>query len=513
MSASHAQLITPTGQQIKVPTGIFINNEFRPACKGDTLDTVYPATGEVLCSVARGSKQDVDQAVAAARQAYKTVWGRKVTPQTRTAALYRWGELMEKHAEELGALEALDNGKPRWMATTMDVADAAACFKYYAGLADKIEGRTMELDDSNKFAFTRVEPIGVCGCIIPWNYPIMMMAWKLGPALAAGNTVVLKPAEQTPLSALRLAELSVEAGFPPGVINIVNGLGPDVGAAIAEHPDIDKVAFTGSTVTGRKVMEAAAKTNLKKVTLELGGKSPVLVFNDVDMDKAIPWVALALLFNMGQDCTAGSRLFVQSGIHDAFVARLVEAFKQHVVGDPFSDDTFQGPQITRAQQQKILAYIESGKQQGAKVEVGGGTWQGEGSDDRFANGFFVEPTIFSGCKKGMKIVDEEIFGPVLAVAKFDSEEEAIALANDTLYGLGAGVFSSDAARCMRVSAAIQAGTVWVNSYALLSNAVPFGGMKQSGYGRELGIEAVREYTQTKAVHLNINETLEWPLKG
>lgn len=511
MSAAHVQLSSPTGAKLKVPTGIFINNEFRAAKKGGELESYYPATGELLCKVAKGTVEDVDEAVTAARKAYTTSWGRKITPQARGAALYKWGELMEKHIDELGQLEALDNGKPKWMATTMDVADAAACFKYYAGLADKIEGRTMEHDDNNKFAFTRVEPIGVCGAIIPWNYPIMMLAWKLGPALAAGNTVILKPAEQTPLSALRLAELSIEAGFPPGVINVVNGLGAEVGSAISAHLDIDKIAFTGSTITGRKIMEAAAKTNLKKVTLELGGKSPVLVFDDVDIEKAIPWVALSMLFNQGQDCTAGSRLFVQKGIYDKFMAKLVDAYKATVVGDPFSDDTFQGPQITKQQQEKILAYIESGKQQGAKVEVGGGPWPG--AQGKFADGYWVAPTIFSGCKKGMKIVDEEIFGPVLAVASFETEEEAIALANDTMYGLGAGIFSENGSRCMRVAAAVHAGTVWVNNYALLSNAVPFGGMKQSGFGRELGIEALKEYTQTKSIHWNVNETLEWPIKG
>lgn len=511
MLPSHAELTAPNGLKIKVPTGIFINNEFRPAKKGGELESYYPATGELLCKVAQGTAEDVEDAVQAARTAYKSVWGRKISAQQRGAIMYKWAELIEQNIDELGTLEALDNGKPKWMATTMDLADAAGCFKYYAGLADKIEGRTMEHDDNMKFAFTRVEPIGVCGAIIPWNYPIGMLSWKLGPALAAGNTIVLKPAEQTPLSALRLAELAVEAGFPPGVINVVNGLGPDVGNAISHHMDIDKIAFTGSTITGRKVMEAAAKTNLKKVTLELGGKSPVVVFDDVDIEKAIPWVALAMLFNQGQDCTAGSRLFIQKGIYDKFLAKLVEAFKQHGVGDPFSDDTFQGPQITKQQQEKILAYIESGKQQGAKVEVGGEPWPG--AKGQFANGYWVAPTIFSGCKKGMKIFDEEIFGPVLAVASFETEEEVIELANDTMYGLGAGIFSENGSRCMRMVSAIQAGTVWVNNYALLSNAVPFGGMKQSGFGRELGIEALKEYTQLKSVHWNVNETLEWPPKA
>ncbi|UZJ57411.1 hypothetical protein CBS101457_006731 [Exobasidium rhododendri] len=510
--SSHVKLVSPIGSELSVPSGIFINNEFKEAVKGGKLETFYPATGKLLCEVSCGSSEDVDLAVTAARQAFKTTWGRHSTPTQRADCLYKWAMLMERHAAELGTLEAMDNGKPRWMATTMDVADSAGCLKYYAGLADKIEGKTIELNEMQKMAFTKVQPIGVCGLqIVPWNYPLMMIVWKLGPALAAGNTVVLKPAEQTPLTALRLAELSIEAGFPPGVINVVNGLGREVGHAIAHHTDIDKIAFTGSTVTGRKIMQAAANTNMKKVTLELGGKSPVLVFDDVDVDKAIPWVALAILFNQGQDCTAGSRLFVQKGIYDTFIKKLVEAFKAHKVGDPFSDETFQGPQVSKLQQEKILAYIEQGKKEGAKVEVGGGRW--EGAIGEFADGYWVAPTIFSGCKKGMKIVDEEIFGPVLAVASFHTEEEAIALANDTVYGLGAGIFSENASRCMRLAGEIDAGTVWVNNYALLSNAVPFGGMKQSGFGRELGMDAIKEYTQIKAVHFNYGEELEWPIRG
>lgn len=510
---SAIEITSPSGKTLKVPTGIFIENEFHKAAEGGPrLSTLNPATGKVLCEVECGTSADIDRAVAAGRRAFQTRWGRKSTPTQRNACLLKLADLIEAHADELGELESLDNGKPRWVATTMDVVDTAGCFRYYAGLADKIEGKTMELDEGTKMAFTRLEPIGVCAAIIPWNYPLMMLGWKLAPALAAGNCVVLKPAEQTPLTALLIAQLSVEAGFPPGVLSVVNGYGATVGAAMASHMDIDKVAFTGSTLTGRKIMEAASKSNLKKITLELGGKSPVLVFDDVDIEKAIPWVVIAILFNQGQDCTAGSRLFIQSGIYDKFVARLVAAMKEHGIGDPFDDANFQGPQITRAQQERILGFIESGKQEGAKLELGGGAWQGA-KGTPFEGGFWVEPTVFSGCKRGMKIVDEEIFGPVLAVAKFDTEDEAVALANDTKYGLGAGVFSQGAARCMRVAGAIQAGTVWVNNYALLSNAVPFGGAKQSGIGRELGVDAIKEYVQVKSVHWNYGEDLEWPLRG
>lgn len=343
------------------------------------------------------------------------------------------------------------------MAETIDLADSIYCLRYYAGLADKVSGKTIETNDAEKFAYTRVEPIGVTGAIIPWNYPIQMAAWKLGPALAAGNALILKPAEQTPLSILRLAELAVEAGYPAGALSVINGLGKDVGAAISNHPLIRKVAFTGSTITGRRIMTSAAQSNLKKVTLELGGKSPVLVFDDVNIDEAVPWVALAILFNQGQDCCAGSRLFVQRGIHDKFVAKLAEAFKAHKTGDPFDDATSHGPQVSKEQYEKILSYIQYGKDDGAKVVCGGGR-EDAVAKGSLEGGYWVAPTIFTGCKPGMRIVEEEIFGPVLAVIPFDTEEEAIEKANDTEYGLGAGIFSENGTRCVRVAAAIKAGT-------------------------------------------------------
>ncbi|KAJ1026709.1 hypothetical protein NDA16_002307 [Ustilago loliicola] len=502
---------SPSGKTLSIPTGLFINNKFVPSTTGETLETINPATGTSLGHVSAASPADVDLAVSAARTAFNTTWGRNSSPSQRASVLFKIADLLEQHAEELSEIESLDNGKPRWIAETMDIADTAGCFRYYGGLADKIEGKTIEQKEEEKLAFTRLEPLGVCGQIIPWNYPIGMLGWKVAPALAAGNCIVLKPAEQTPLSALRIAQLSVEAGFPAGVFNVVNGLGPVVGDAITAHMDVDKVAFTGSTAIGKRVMERAARSNLKKVTLELGGKSPVVVFEDADIDQAVNWAALGILFNQGQDCTAGSRLFVQESIYDKFLPKLVDAFKKHAIGDPFSNQTFQGPQITARHQQRILDYIESGKAEGAKVEVGGGAWT-EGAGE-FAKGFYVQPTIFSGCKKGMKIVDEEIFGPVLAVATFKDEQEAVRLANDTSYGLGAGVFSQNASRCMRVSGAIQAGTVWVNNYVVVSNAVPFGGYKSSGIGRELGVDAIKEYTQVKSVHWNFGETLDWPLTG
>lgn len=498
--------------EIALPTGLFINNEFRPARDGSVLTTPNPATGEDLATVSAATAQDVDDAVAAARTAFNTVWGSKSTPSQRAALIHKWASLIDENKEQLAMLESLDNGKPVWMARDVDIADSVECLRYYAGLADKIEGRTVELQEGAKFAFTRPEPIGVCGQIIPWNYPIQMFMWKVAPALAAGNTIVIKPAEQTPLSALRLAELAKEAGFPPGVLNVVNGVGAVTGNAISSHMDIDKVAFTGSTITGRKIMEAASKSNLKKVTLELGGKSPVVVFDSVDIDQAANWVCMAILFNHGQDCCAGSRLFLQETIQEKFLKVLKEKVEQIVIGDPENIKTFMGPLVSKQQFEKVKKYIKLGEEEGGQV-LSGGEWKLAHLPEKFKNGYFVPPTVFTGCKKGMKVVDDEIFGPVLAVQTFSTEEEAISLANDTSYGLGAGVFSQNASQCMRMVNAIKAGTVWCNQYMVLSNAVPFGGMKQSGFGRELGIEGLKEYTQTKAVHWNYGDELPWPLDG
>lgn len=498
--------------EIVLQTGLFINNEFRPSSDGSVLTTPNPATGEDLATVSAATAQDVDDAVAAARKAFNTVWGVNSTPSQRAELLNKWALLIEENIESLAMLESLDNGKPVWMARDVDITDSIGCLRFYAGLADKIEGRTMELQEGVRFAFTRPEPIGVCGQIIPWNYPIQMFMWKVAPALAAGNTIVIKPAEQTPLSALRLAELAAKAGFPPGVLNVVNGVGAITGNAISYHMDIDKVAFTGSTLTGRKIMEAASKSNLKKVTLELGGKSPVVVFDNVDIDQTANWVCTAILFNHGQDCCAGSRLFVQDTIKDKFYEVLKKKVEQIVIGNPESIKTFMGPLVSKQQHDKVKEYIRLGSQEGATVLTGGEDKLAH-LPEKFKNGYFVTPTVFTECKKGMKIVDEEIFGPVLAVQTFSTEAEAIELANDTSYGLGAGVFSQNASQCMRMVRAIKAGTVWCNQYMVLSNAVPFGGMKQSGFGRELGIEGLKEYTQTKAVHWNYGEEISWPMDG
>ncbi|XYA01143.1 hypothetical protein QA089_003695 [Meyerozyma guilliermondii] len=500
------------GRKIDIKTGLFINNEFRPSANGSVLTTPNPATGENLATISAATVEDVNAAVTAARTAFETTWGKKSTPSQRCSLINKWADLIEANIDSLAELESVDNGKPVWMARDVDIKDSIGCLRYYAGLADKIEGRTIEQEDGIKIAFTRAEPIGVCGQIIPWNYPIQMFMWKVAPALTAGNTVVIKPAEQTPLSALRLAELALEAEFPPGVLNVVNGTGAITGDAISRHMDIDKIAFTGSTVTGRKIMGAASKSNLKKVTLELGGKSPVVVFDSVDIDQTANWVCMAILFNHGQDCCAGSRLFVQETIKDKFFEVLKRKIEEIEIGDPGVETTFMGPLVSRQQQEKVKKYIQHGLEEGAVCLTGGEETLAH-LPEKFKDGFFVPPTVYTNCKKGMKIVDDEIFGPVLAVQTFKTEEEAVQLSNDTAYGLGAGVFSQNASQCMRMVHALKAGTVWCNQYMVLSNAVPFGGMKQSGFGRELGIEGLKEYTQTKAVHWNYGEEISWPLNG
>ncbi|KAI0698901.1 aldehyde dehydrogenase domain-containing protein [Cytidiella melzeri] len=505
MTVAVAEITVPTtGKKISVPTGLFINNKFVSSVDSpDKIDCVNPATEEFLASVVAGSAKDIDVAVAAAREAFNTTWGKHVSGFERSKLINKLADLIERDAEDLAALETLNNGKPLKIARDFDIGDSIGCLRYYAGWADKIVGQSIEIDPSTKFAFTKNEPIGVCGQIIPWNYPIQMWAWKVAPALAAGCTIVMKPSEFTPLTALKLSELIVEAGFPPGVVNTVPSLGSVGGAALSLHKGVDKVAFTGSTVTGRKIQKAAADSNLKKVSLELGGKSPHLIFESADLDQAANWAALGILYNTGQDCTAGSRLYVQESIHDKFVEILVGKAKELTVGDGFDEKVGGGPVVSKVQYDKVWSYIESGKQQGAKLVLGG--------EKRSSKGYYVDPTIFTNITPEMKIVQDEIFGPVLSVGKFKTEEEAIKLANDTTYGLAAGLHSNDANQCMRVANALDAGTVWVNQYNMLYNNVPFGGKKQSGIGRELGSHALDEYISVKAIQWNYGEKLEWPL--
>lgn len=474
-------------------TGILIGDEWRAAVSGKTFQTINPATEEVICEVAEGDKADVDLAVHAARAAFESGSWSRMDARDRGRLLMKLADLMETNLDELAALETLDNGKPINDARAADLPLAIDCLRYYAGWADKIHGDTIPIR-GDYFCYTRREPIGVCGQIIPWNFPILMTAWKWGPALATGNTIVMKPAEQTPLTCLRLGELALEAGFPPGVINIVPGYGPTAGAAIVKHHLVDKVAFTGSTETGQRIMADASLT-MKRITLELGGKSPNIVFADAELDAAIAGAEFGLFFNQGQCCCAGSRLFVEDAIHEEFVERLVARAGQRVLGNPFDDETTQGPQVDKEQFDKIMGYIDSGNSQGAKCMSGG--------HRRGNRGFFIEPTIFTDVDDSMKIAQEEIFGPVLSVLKFSNVEEVIKRANNTNFGLAAAVWTSDVKKAHRVSNALRAGTVWVNCYDVFDAAAPFGGFKQSGIGRELGEAGLANYTEMKTVTMNL----------
>jgi aldehyde dehydrogenase (NAD+) len=476
-------------------TQILIDNKWVDSVSGKKFDTINPATGEVLASVAEADAPDVDLAVKAARKAFhsKAAW-RRMSASERGKLLNKLADLIEQNIDELATLESLDNGKPAHVARAADLPLVIACYRYYAGWADKIQGKTIPVN-GDYFCYTRHEPVGVVGQIIPWNFPLLMQAWKLGPALACGNTVVMKLAEQTPLSALRVGELIVEAGFPPGVVNILPGYGPTAGAAIARHMDIDKIAFTGSTEVGHLIMKAAAETNLKRVTLELGGKSPNIVFADADMDQAVEGSHFALFFNQGQCCCAGSRVFVEEKIYDEFVERSAERARRRRVGDPLDRKTEQGPQVDHEQFHKVLSYVESGKQQGAKLHCGG---------ERVGEkGFFVAPTVFSDVHDEMKIAQEEIFGPVMSILKFKDMDELVERANKTIYGLAAAVWTRDIGKAHQIANNVRAGTVWVNCFDVFDAAAPFGGFKQSGIGRELGEYGLQQYSEIKTVTVKL----------
>ncbi|PGH14534.1 aldehyde dehydrogenase [Helicocarpus griseus UAMH5409] len=491
-----SQTLTVNNVTFEQPLGLFINNEFVKSAEGRTFETINPHNEKPITAVHEATEKDVDVAVAAARAALNGPW-KLVTPTNRGRMLVKLADLMERDVDTLATIEALDNGKAFSIAK-LDVANAANCIRYYGGWADKIHGKTIDTDPET-FNYTRHEPVGVCGQIIPWNFPLLMWSWKIGPAVATGNTVVLKTAEQTPLSGLYAAKLIVEAGFPPGVVNIISGFGRVAGAAISAHMDIDKVAFTGSTMVGRQILQAAAKSNLKKVTLELGGKSPNIVFNDADIENAISWVNFGIYFNHGQCCCAGSRILVEESIYDTFLERFKARAQANKVGDPFKGDTFQGPQISQLQFDRIMGYISEGKAAGAKVEIGG--------ERLGTEGYYIQPTIFSNVTEDMKIVKEEIFGPVCSVQKFKNEEEAIKIANNTSYGLAAAVHTTNLNTAIRVSNELKAGTVWVNNYNLLSYQTPFGGFKESGLGRELGEYALDNYTQVKTVRIRLGDAL------
>ena len=473
---------------------ILIDGKWSDAASGKTFDTYNPATGEILARVAAGDRTDIDRAVKAARKAFEGPWGR-MTSSDRGKLIWKLADLLEQHLEEFATLETLDNGKPLTISRVADVPLAVDLFRYMAGWATKIEGTTIPISvpyaPGAKFlAYTKREPIGVVGQIIPWNFPLLMAAWKLGPALATGNTVVLKPAEQTPLSAIRLGELITEAGFPEGVVNIVPGLGETAGAALSAHPDVDKIAFTGSTEVGRLILQAAAG-NLKKVSLELGGKSPNIVFADSDMKAAIGGAASAIFFNHGQCCCAGSRLYIEQSIFDQVVEGVSNQAKKIKVGPGLEPDTQMGPLVSKEQLDRVCGYLESGFSEGAKATAGG---------KKIGNqGYFVEPTVLVNTDHKMKVVQEEIFGPVVTAIPFKDADSVLPIANDNIYGLAAGIWTKDISKAHRVAEKLRAGTVWINCYNIFDAALPFGGYKQSGWGREMGKDSLELYTEVKAV--------------
>ncbi|KAI0547430.1 aldehyde dehydrogenase [Xylaria curta] len=499
MADLKVDLTAPNGKKVTLHTGLFINNEFVKASGGEKITSINPSNEKEICSVEAASAEDIDKAVAAARKALNHESWRDISATERGQLMFKLADLAEQEKEILATIETWDNGKPYGDALG-DLGEVIDCIRYYAGWADKIYGQTIPTT-AQKFAYTIKQPIGVCGQIIPWNYPLAMAAWKLGPALACGNTIVLKPAEQTPLSILHFATLIAKAGFPPGVVNITNGYGRVAGQALAGHLDVDKIAFTGSTATAKHITKTAS-VNLKNITLETGGKSPLLVFADADIEQAAKWAHIGIMSNQGQICTATSRILVHESVYDDFVSQFREIIKTtSKVGDPFAEDTFQGPQITKERYDAVLGFVEHGQSEGATLAMGGKPCPLDGK------GYFIEPTIFTNVKDTMKIYQEEIFGPFVVVAAFKTEDEAVRMANSTTYGLGAALFSQNLELAHRVAARIESGMVWINSSNDSDFRVPFGGVKQSGIGRELGEAGLAAYSQTKAIHVNMGQKL------
>lgn len=476
-------------------TKLLINGEWRDAEGGATHAIVNPATEEVLCEVAEGSAADVEAAAASSKAAFRSKAWRRMGGSGRSKALWKLADLLERDADDIARLETINQGKPIFESRKIDMPFVVELFRYYAGWADKIQGETIPVQ-AVFLNYTIKEPVGVVGMIVPWNFPLLLTCYKLGPALAAGCTAVIKPAEYTPLTALKLGALCLEAGFPPGVVNVVTGKGSVIGKAMLESPDIDKIAFTGSTETGRTIMRGAAST-IKRVSLELGGKSPNIIFPDAKLDYAANGACGGIFYNKGEVCTAGSRLFVHKSVHDEFLDVLGQKMSKYVPGDPLDEKTRLGPQVSSPHRDSIVAAIEKGKSEGVKVHAGGGATTVNGK------GYYVEPTVLTGVKNDMAVARDEIFGPVLCVLPFEEEEEAVQWANDHCYGLAAGVWTQDPARAHRVAAALEAGTVWVNTYNIFHPASPFGGYKESGFGRELGREGLDLFLETKSVWISL----------
>ncbi|CDF89377.1 ZYBA0S04-02828g1_1 [Zygosaccharomyces bailii CLIB 213] len=483
----------PNGQNYEQPRGLFIDGDFRPSIQGKTFEIIDPSTEQQITHVYEALEDDVDVAVAAAKRAFENGWGTS-DPETRAGVLFRLADLVEQHSETLAAIESMDNGKSL-LCSRGDVALVSKYLRSCGGWTDKVYGNVIDTGKDH-FAYSVREPLGVCGQIIPWNFPLLMWSWKIGPALATGNTVVLKPAEATPLSALYASQLCQEAGVPAGVVNVLPGAGRIVGERFCKHPDIKKIAFTGSSATGRHIMKSAADT-IKKITLELGGKSPNIVFADADLDRAVRSIAFGIFFNSGEICCAGSRIYVQDSVYDTVLQKFKDYTESLKVGDPFEEGVFQGSQTSHNQMEKILSYVKTGTGEGARVVTGG---KRHGS-----KGFFVKPTIFADVHENMKIVKEEIFGPVVTVSKFSTVDEVISMANNSVYGLAAGIHTRDVNKAIDVSNRIKAGTIWINTYNALHQSVPFGGYGQSGIGSEMGAAALDNYTQTKSVRMAIDK--------
>lgn len=490
--AKAAQITLPNGLKYEQPTGLFINNEFVKSQSGETREVENPSTNEKIVEISAGDESDVNYAVEVAEKAFMSEWSTQ-DPKLRAKHLYKLADLMEENEHLICSIETADNGKTLALSEG-DVKLAINCIRDGAAYADKIDGRVINSGDTH-VNFTFNEPVGICGQIIPWNFPLMMLIWKIAPALAMGNVVILKPASATPLNALFICTLIKKAGFPPGVVNIIPGSGGKVGSAITNHKKIRKVAFTGSTSIGKKTAAEANESNLKKVTMELGGKSPHLVFDDVNVEKTIPNLAAGILANAGQVCSAGSRIYVQEGVYDKVIAAFKEYVEKKVtVGDPFDKNTYQGAITNKQQFETILDYIKVGKEEGAKYYGG----------DKLGNkGYFIKPAIFYDTKEDMRVVREEIFGPVVVISKFKTLDEAIELANNSEYGLAAAVETQDLSTALKVSRRLHSGTVWVNTYNDFDSRVPFGGVKQSGYGREMGKEVYEAYTNVKAVRIKL----------